>query len=50
MRHTTSPHAAADRNAVIIMAHATGGYSYPQIAEYFGVHFTTVGRIVHGGG
>ncbi len=27
-------------------AHATGEYSYQQIAAHFGVHFTTVGRIV----
>jgi REP element-mobilizing transposase RayT len=40
---------APDRNAAIIEAHATGGYSYQQIAEYFGVHFTTAGRIVRGG-
>ena len=39
-----------DRDAAIIAAYATGGYSYQQIAEYFGVHFTTVGRIVRGGG
>ena len=38
-----------DRDAAIIAAYATGGYSYPQIADYFGVHFTTVGRIVRGG-
>ena len=38
-----------DRDAAIIAAYATGGYSYQQIAEYFGVHFTTVGRIVRGG-
>ena len=39
-----------DRNTAIIEAYATGGYSYQQIADYFGVHFTTVGRIVRGGG
>ncbi len=39
----------ADRNAAIRTAHATGAYSYQQIAEYFGVHFTTVGRVVRGG-
>lgn len=39
-----------DRDAAIITAYATGGYSYQQIAEYFGVHFTTAGRIVRGGG
>jgi REP element-mobilizing transposase RayT len=39
-----------DRDTAIIAAYATGGYSYQQIADYFGVHFTTVGRIVRGGG
>ncbi len=39
-----------DRDTAIITAHATGGYSYQQLADYFGVHFTTVGRIVRGGG
>jgi len=36
----------ADRDAAIAAAHASGHYSYTQIAEHFGVHFTTVGRIV----
>ncbi|MBY0578538.1 MAG: helix-turn-helix domain-containing protein [Burkholderiales bacterium] len=35
-----------DRNAAIVAAHATGGYSYQGIADHFGIHFTTVGRIV----
>ena len=35
-----------DRNAAILAAYATGGYSYQQLADYFGLHFTTVGRIV----
>ena len=35
-----------DRNAAIRAAYATGAYSYQQIAEYFGLHFTTVGRLV----
>ncbi|MDD5240826.1 MAG: transposase [Sulfuricella sp.] len=35
-----------DRNAAIKAAYATGAYSYQQIAEHFGVHFTTVGRVV----
>ncbi|MDZ7829242.1 MAG: sigma factor-like helix-turn-helix DNA-binding protein [Halofilum sp. (in: g-proteobacteria)] len=34
------------REDVIVAAHATGGCSYQQIAEYFGVHITTVGRFV----
>ncbi len=39
---------AANRNAAIVRAHATGAYSYQQIADHFGIHFTTVGRIVRG--
>ena len=34
------------KEAVMVAAHATGQYSYQQIAEYLGVHFTTVGRAV----
>lgn len=37
-------------NFLSFTAYATGGYSYQKIADYFGVHFTTVGRIVRGGG
>jgi len=40
---------SSDRNAAMIAAHATGGYSYQQIADYFGVYFTTVGKIVRDG-
>lgn len=35
-----------DRNEAIVAAYATGEFSYQQVADYFGVHFTTVGRIV----
>ncbi|ETX00569.1 REP-associated tyrosine transposase [Candidatus Entotheonella palauensis] len=35
-----------DRNEAIIAAYATGEFSYQQLADYFEVHFTTVGRIV----
>ena len=35
-----------DRNAAIMAAYATGAYSYREIAEHFGVHLATVGRIV----
>jgi putative transposase len=35
-----------NRDEAIRAAHATGAYSYQQIAKEFGVHFTTVGRIV----
>jgi len=34
------------RDDAIVAAHASGGYSYLQIADHFGIHFTTVGRIV----
>ena len=40
---------AVDRNAAIVRAHATGAYSYQRIADHFGIHFTTVGRIVRDG-
>ena len=36
------------RNAAIVAAYATGAYTYREIAEYFGVHLATVGRIVRG--
>ena len=35
-----------DRNAAIIAAYASGGYSYQDIGSYFGLHFTTVAKIV----
>ena len=35
-----------DRNHTIVVAYATGEYSYQQIADFFNVHFTTVGNIV----
>jgi transposase len=35
-----------DRDAAIAAAHATGHYSYTEIAAHFRVHFTTVGRVV----
>jgi putative transposase len=41
---------APDRNAAIVLAYATGRYSYRQIADFFGVHFTTAGRIVQRAG
>ncbi len=36
----------ANRDEVIVAAYATGEYSYQEIAEFFGLHFTTVGKIV----
>ena len=35
-----------DRNAAIIAAYASGGYSYQDIGSYYGLHFTTVAKIV----
>lgn len=37
-----------DRDAAIVEAYATGAWSYQDIARHFGLHFTTVGRIVRG--
>lgn len=37
-----------DRNEAIVAAYATGAYSYREIAEHFGLHLATVGRIVRG--
>ena len=34
------------RNEAIVAAYRTGVYSYSQIAAFFGIYFTTVGRIV----
>ena len=39
-----------DRDAAMLAAHRTGEYSYAEIARHFGVHFTTVGRVVRGAG
>jgi hypothetical protein len=35
-----------NRNKAIAAIHATGEYSYQQIADFYGLHFTTVGKIV----
>ena len=37
---------AVNRDEAIVAAYATGEYSYQEIAECFGLHFTTVGKIV----
>lgn len=39
---------AKDRNSAILAAYATGAYSYQKIAEHFGIHFTTVVRVIRG--
>jgi putative transposase len=41
---------AESRNAAIVVAYATGAYSYQQIADHFWLHFTTVGKIARRGG
>ena len=38
--------AATTRNEAIVQAYASGGYSYQELGDYFGLHFTQVGRIV----
>ena len=40
---------SGERNAAIVAAYATGAYTYREIAEYFGVHLATVGRLVRTG-
>jgi hypothetical protein len=35
-----------DKKKAVVAAYETGAYSYQQIGEHFGVHFTTVGRVV----
>lgn len=35
-----------DRDKAVVAAYATGAYSYREIAEHFGIHLATVGRIV----
>ena len=46
---TNIERAHENRDQAVIAAHDTGAYSYQQIAEHFGIHFTTVGRIVRTG-
>ena len=41
----TKPH----RDSAVTQAHVTGAYSYQRIAEYFGMRFTTVEKIVNRG-
>jgi len=36
----------SNRDEAVVVAYSTGEYSYAQIADHFGLHFTTVGRIV----
>ena len=36
-----------ESNEAIVAAYSTGAYSYREIAEHFGLHLATVGRIIH---
>jgi putative transposase len=40
--------AGNDRDRAIAMAYASGDYTMKQIAEHFGVHYSTVSRAVKG--
>jgi REP element-mobilizing transposase RayT len=44
LEYLTNKH--ADRNDAIVAAYDTGQYSYHQIAHHFGLHYTSVGKIV----
>jgi DNA invertase Pin-like site-specific DNA recombinase len=35
-----------EHNGGIYSAYATGAYSYREIAEYYGLHLATVGRVI----
>jgi REP element-mobilizing transposase RayT len=35
-----------DRDEAVVAAYASGAYSYRQLAEFFGLHLSTIGRIV----
>ncbi len=39
-----------NRNTALQAAYATGGYTMAQLAQYFGMHYTSVSRIVKKGG
>jgi len=39
---------ASNRNEALVKAYASGGYSYQALGCYFGLHFTTVGKIIRG--
>lgn len=40
---------AKNRNEAIVNSYASGGYSYQEIGDYFGLHFTRIGKIVRAG-
>ena len=36
----------SNRNKAIIEAYASGAYSYQELGDYFGLHFTTIGKVI----
>jgi len=40
--------AAASRNDAILKAYVSGAYSYQELGDYFGLHFTTIGKVIRG--
>ncbi|PML10601.1 hypothetical protein BCT86_00025 [Vibrio breoganii] len=40
-------HEAVDLSSVMISAYVSGGYTLQQIADYFGVHYSTVSRMIN---
>lgn len=40
-------HEAVDSSSAMTSAYASGGYTLQQIADYFGVHYSTVSRMIN---
>ena len=40
--------AASNRNDAILNAYGSGAYSYQELGNYFGLHLTTIGKIIRG--
>lgn len=41
---------AVSRDEAIVLAYDSGGYSYQELGDHFGLHFTRIGKIVRGRG
>lgn len=39
---------ASNRNKAILEAYSSGAYSYQELGDYFGLHFTTIGKVIRG--
>lgn len=39
-------HHALSRDQAIVDAYSSGGYSYQELGDYFGLHFTRIGKII----